>query len=866
LTTKNVLVKIRNSSFSSLAPRTIAGGSELEICNYAPLMKENLRNFNILLYGIFVVGVCGFNLGYAQLATDEGSRVRSGLAGAQYDDEAFTEVDEDPNILRSLNQDWAANQGNDWRAAWFGFIEGPATGKVTISAEFEDGLEVTVGDQVVIDRIASKSRNQASGAVRMVKGEKLPISIKFVTYNSKALLRVSWQWAGSEVEVIPTEALSFTLDSLPLDLRFEFEYTGFAFVQNWEVYAPLIPSPSIEQIDLSGAVVVALQNVTILEKAADMLVDEIAKRSRIDLRVGDRINDEKTEIVIGTKADLKKNGISIPADVVVPEKKDGYAIWVDESDGATHVYLIGHDRRGALFAAGRLLRLVEMGRDWVFLNRNTRLSTAPVTSLRGHQVGYRPKTNSYDGWTIEMWEQYFRDMIVFGTNAIELLPPRTDDALDSPHFPEPPLQMMVKMSQLAEDYGLDVWIWFPSMEDQYDAETLATVLEEWAVVYKALPKIDVVFVPGGDPGNTHPSVLLPFLEAQKKSLNKYHANGQIWMSPQGFDWRDDGRGGWLQNFYDILNDEGPEWLDGIVFGPQVPTSLAELREAIPEKYPIRRYPDITHSGGGQYEVEDWDEAYDETLAREPINPRPYFYADIYRKLQAYAIGFITYSEGCNDDVNKMIWSALGWDPDQKVETILKEYSRYFIGLRYEETFARGLRKLEENWAGPLAENEGVYETLELFQKLEADATPQDKLNWRFQQAMYRAFYDAHVKARLPFSIMKEKESKAVLREAVKIGALSAASQAEEIIDRPFDNPIANQWRARVYELAEALYQSARMQQSVPRYKAIRRGRGATLDTLDAPLFNVKDMKRTFMRIRIMDKESDRLKAIEALLN
>ncbi len=36
-----------------------------------------------------------------------------------------------------------------------------------------------------------------------------------------------------------------------------------------------------------------------------------------------------------------------------------------------------------------------------------------------------------------MWEQYVRDLIVFGCNAIELIPPRSDDEDDSPHFPLP---------------------------------------------------------------------------------------------------------------------------------------------------------------------------------------------------------------------------------------------------------------------------------------------------------------------------------------------------------------------------------------------------------------------------------------------
>src|SRR5258708_30513186 len=53
---------------------------------------------------------------------------------------------------------------------------------------------------------------------------------------------------------------------------------------------------------------------------------------------------------------------------------------------------------------------------------------------------------------------------VFGTNAVELIPPRSDDAADSPHFPLPPLRMMTEMSRLLDEYGLDVWIWYPAID------------------------------------------------------------------------------------------------------------------------------------------------------------------------------------------------------------------------------------------------------------------------------------------------------------------------------------------------------------------------------------------------------------------
>ena len=44
-------------------------------------------------------------------------------------------------------------------------------------------------------------------------------------------------------------------------------------------------------------------------------------------------------------------------------------------------------------------------------------------------------------------------------------------------------------------------------------------------------------------------------------------------------------------------------------------------------------------------------------------------------------------------------------------------------------------------------------------------------------------------------------------------------------------------RARVFELAEALFQSMHMQLSVPRYAAIDPGRGANLDLIDRPITN-----------------------------
>lgn len=306
-------------------------------------------------------------------------------------------------------------------------------------------------------------------------------------------------------------------------------------------------------------------------------------------------------------------------------------------------------------------------------------------------------------------------------------------------------------------------------------------------------------------------------------------------------------------------------VDGGCVWPQVRLSLPELRAQVPSQYPIRHYPDITHSRQCEYPVPDWDTAYALTEGRECINPRPLDQAHIFRKLQKYTVGFLTYSEGCNDDVNKAIWSALGWNPDADVHEILREYSRYFVNSRHAESFAQGLLALERNWRGSLAQNEGVNATLKAFQSMEHNATLQERSNWRFQQALYRAYYDADLRDRLIYEQGQEEEALSKLAEAQKTGSLAAMAEAERILEQA-KTPQSQNLRGRVFELAEALFQSIRMQLSVERYQAIGIERGANLDSIDVPLNNRKWLLKRFEEIRKLDSEAERLQEIAGIVH
>lgn len=600
------------------------------------------------------------------------------------------------------------------------------------------------------------------------------------------------------------------------------------------------------ELDLTAAIITLPAQPTRLEKkAATLLVEQVARRSWVQWSIANAPPPGSSPVIQIQRA-------SGPA--------EGYRLTANRRGSRAVVTIAGNDARGVLYGVGGLLRSLEISRQKVVLPHDVDLVTAPRLALRGHQLGYRPKTNSYDGWNVAQWEQYIGDLAVFGTNAIELIPPRSDDDPDSPHFPLPPGRMMREMSSIANDYGMDVWVWFPAMErDNSDPQTIKKELAAWAAVIDGLPRVDAIFVPGGDPGNTPPAVLMALLEKQAANLHRTHPKLQMWMSPQGFDQTR------MEQFYSLVAQQ-PRWLSGIVHGPQVRDSIATLRKRVPARYPVRNYPDITHSLHCQFPVPNWDPAFAMTLGRETINPRPVDEAAIFRATFPGTIGFISYSEGCNDDFNKMLWSALGWNPDREPSEVLRDYSRYFIGANHTEAFSQGLLLLEKNWRGPLAGNAAVQRTLEHFQVLAGGATPQDLANWRFQQAQYRAHYDAYVRSRLLYETELEQRAMQVLADSKRLGARTAIDQAEQILAERNPDPVASAVRSRVFELAEALFQSIRMQLSVPRYQAIEMSRGANLDAIDMPLNNRRWLTAQFALIRRLESEADRLSAIDAIVH
>ena len=141
-------------------------------------------------------------------------RAGKGLIGTYYNNDDFDEREVGMiDLLPTVDYEWGDSRGGDWSARWFGFVKGPITGEVTFIAEVQDGSRIVIGNTVVIDSL--KQGGIHTGKVNMTRGQKTPIKLEFVSSTKKALLRLYWQWAGKEKEIVPASALSHSTEELP---------------------------------------------------------------------------------------------------------------------------------------------------------------------------------------------------------------------------------------------------------------------------------------------------------------------------------------------------------------------------------------------------------------------------------------------------------------------------------------------------------------------------------------------------------------------------------------------------------------------------------------------------------------------------
>ncbi|NLH98477.1 MAG: hypothetical protein GX446_03190 [Chthonomonadales bacterium] len=629
----------------------------------------------------------------------------------------------------------------------------------------------------------------------------------------------------------------------------------------------VVTSMPQRSVVVTRAVIVTHPQATAVERVAARMLREEANKRGASWSLATAPASAAVTVHLGSTA---RPPAGVPSSVLKsPSGSEGYTLRVSADGRRVTIYAIGRDERGCMYAAGRLLRSLQWGSGSVMLPTMS-VSTAPHKPMRGHQLGWRATANSYDRWGLREFEQYIRDLIVWGTNAIELIP--FEDTYDR----EKNLRFTCALADLIASYGLDVWLWYPVAETVPEGATgpglipgelpcpsqpagRAFILEHRRELFRRMKHLDGLLIPGGDPAGCRcdrctpwVDTLLPLAAEIASDLRKYHPKAGVWLSNQGFLHEHNDR------FYAFLRQKQPAWLTGVVHAPWVEETVESMRARTPARYPIRQYPDICHCVRCQYPVVDWDNAFAATLGREPVIYRPEEHAHIARRYQGQTVGAITYSDGVTDDLNKVMWSAVLWDPKREAGDVLAEYARFFFGSRAAPDAVRGIRGLEANWRGPVLKNRGIERTFELWARLEKSYPNLARGNWRFQMALLRAYYDRYVQIKL----QHETEDEAAALSALKArmtSPIEAARQAITMLDAMDSREHAPSTRVRLLRLGQELFDSIGLQLSVPRWGASGSERGAVLDFLDAPLRN-QDWIRAELRRAVETSDPSQVRA------
>ncbi len=556
---------------------------------------------------------------------------------------------------------------------------------------------------------------------------------------------------------------------------------------------------------------IILASDSVCLQAAELFSNELKKRCSLNVTV----TNENTPYFVSFKTD---SAISDKNQYTINHTQTGFEI-------------IAKTIRGLIFGYSHILRKAKFTSDGIVITESVEGTYKPQKQIIGHQVGYRTTPNTYDAWNYKQYFDYYLDMMAFGTNTCEHNTTKFGKNEMNPLMRYTQEEFVVEASRLADTVDLDVSLWHANDDKESEEEALR-IREN---IYSKIPRINAVFPPGGDPGEMYADDFVERCRKISDLLKKIHPEAQMHPSAQApHKYKD-----WGEVFIKEM-EKMPSEIDTVIMGPNHAYPMHELRKKLPEKYPLRFYPDITHNLRCEYPVnfleDDWHFALASTLSRESVNPRPTEIRTLHRIFSPYTIGSVSYSEGVHDDVNKMIWSALEWDKDANIREVLLDYSRYFMNEADENIIADTIFLLEKSWQGDPVENPCIdfaYKNLcELKSKHETLSE-----NWRFMLLYFRACCDKLVKMRRAFEIT-------LCKKAIYESKNGLINKALKTLNAPFDEEYTA-LRKELDILGKKLFDLIGIQLDVEHYYADSWERGATLDTIDN---NVSD--RAYLRNKL----------------
>lgn len=568
------------------------------------------------------------------------------------------------------------------------------------------------------------------------------------------------------------------------------------------------------------------------ENVAKVLKDRLQMNSNVSVTISkERDVTSSLQIYLGlaNRSDnleelFKKNNMRLPG--YAKPAAEGYAVKMVTVDNTPAIIAVGKDKRGLLYAAGEILRQMEVD-PMAIIFATFDISSAPAYRFRGAnnpQGGTMRKFTKSRAWTADEWKEVILDYALAGANTFYAETwgngGERNDYLKSFDLMTTvgirPNQYHGEFPEEWKSSGLSDWEWInsnwicPNIPEAREA-----LLEQWTEKLSTLGDHDILRFYAGDPGGCRDERCKPWgltfallCEDITKIALKTHPDLIVLIANQDLTNEGD------MAIFDYLSEEPQDWLYGIAYGPgsnamswyfrhklneymfEYPgygwlnRYLTETLNALPKDQKIVHYSDITHWIMAQYNVEYPERNIAKSYGRRTWHTRPIALYKIFQAIMPFSQGDIIYTEGYHDHFNQYFWHRLLWNPHTEAKELVQEYCRINFGDQATDMMREAIFQLEQNFEIPLATNDGIdryYALVKEAGKLIPKNIMESDHLWRL--FMQKAALDKYIQLKLQRELFREERVRQYLQDGLDTGDLNTAiEKALTVLEEPKETP------------------------------------------------------------------------------
>jgi hypothetical protein len=493
--------------------------------------------------------------------------------------------------------------------------------------------------------------------------------------------------------------------------------------------------------------------------ATRLLARRLLEQTGLEAQVSNAVPaDASVAVLVGVPAHHPALATALAAaGLAVPESAEGYAV----ATAAGAILVAGSTARGVLHGAGRLLRQLD-SRGGETLVPPLREVSSPVCQERGVYFATH-FNNGYERAPLPEVERYIEDLALWGINTLWTwfdMNWHPAGFWDDPHSRGS--QMIARLRQIntvARRLGLRVG--------------LTGIANEG---FSHQPSAALRAHPGAQRGGFYPhSQICPsaaggrelILQNRRRVLDLIGPIDAYWYWP--YDQGGCGcpqcadANGWGKTFLALgpdiarlVRERNPQadvvlstwymndaelalvqaeanrpdcWFSGVLLETR---RAGELR--FPAGLSLSVFPEISMF-----------DCYFVSYGCNGANPAPQRFAPEAARIARLGHGAVVYSEGFYEDLNKIIWASVLWDPERTAAEVLSEYCRYYFGAAQESLAAELIVGLEGTWGPTRLAASAAAEPARLFALAER---LRERLpgQWRAAVLWHRARLDAMMRA------------------------------------------------------------------------------------------------------------------------